>query len=299
MAPHRKRPAAAGIRIFGFPVQFRPGFAVFLVLIAAMYPWPIGPMVAVSVAVFTVVHELGHAMMARRAGCRAAISLDFMVAYASYEPVRPLTWSQRAVIAASGPVFQVSAAMLVLVALRVNPFSYDSIAASDPAVAVWWAGIALGLLNMVPIMPLDGGAMVSSVVEHLWPGGGRRMFLRMSLVVTATVTALLFMVGAWGLLPLAAFMLFIQWQQTRAVEHPLEVLRFARERFIEAPSFLAAVECALLAFDGNRQDLSVEWLRTAERVALDETVREAVGAEPRLKGLNGHPGASAEWFADL
>lgn len=285
--------------LIGFPVRFRPGFAVFLVLLAAMYPWPLGILVAVAVAVFTVIHELGHAIAARRAGCRAAISLDFMVAYASYEPVRPLTWSQRAVIAVAGPALQVSSAMVALVALGTNPFSRDSVASSDPSVAVWWAGIALGLLNLVPVLPLDGGAVVSSVVDHLWPEQGRRAFLWMSFTVTVIIAAMVFMSGAIGLLPLILFMLFVQWQQTRVMDNPSLVLDVMEQRFTESPSFLTAIECALLSLDAGDADGAVAWLRTAERVSMGETVREAVRAEPRLEHLRERAGASAEWFADL
>ena len=295
----RNEPGHAGLVLLGFPIRIRPGFGVFLVLLAVLYPWPLGLFVSGAVAIFTVIHELGHAVSARRAGCRASISLDFMVAYASYEPVRPLTWSQRAVIAASGPALQVATGMVALLVLGVNPFSFDSVASSDLAAAVWWAGVALGLLNLVPLMPLDGGAIVASVVEHLWPGGGRRFFVWMSLVVTSTVAAMLLMVGAVGLLPLVVFMLFVQWQQTRIVEQPLAFLDLAERRFMESPSFLAAVECALLALDGGDDQLAVRWLHTAERVALGNEVREAVSAEPRLASLRGAPGASAEWFADL
>ena len=299
MSDVRDGSVRTGVRIIGFPVRFRPGFLVFLVLLTAVYPWPLGILVALSVAVFTVIHELGHAIAARRAGCRASISLDFMVAYASYEPVRPLTWVQRAVIAVFGPALQVSTALVVLAALGTNPFSRDSIVGSEVSVAVWWAGIALGLLNLVPVMPLDGGAVVSSIVDHLWPRTGRRLFLRMSLAVTIVVTSMFFLVGAYGLLPLSVFMLFVQWQQVRANDHPLAVRSYVEERFDAAPSFVDAVECAVLSLDGGDIEGAVQWLRTAQRVSMGDTVREAIVAEPRLLALRGAPGASAEWFADL
>ena len=39
---------------------------------------------AISIAGFTLLHELGHAVAARRAGAKAEISLDFLAGYASY-----------------------------------------------------------------------------------------------------------------------------------------------------------------------------------------------------------------------
>ena len=54
------------MRIFGFPVQIRPGFALFMLLIIVINGVPMGPWLAGSVAGFTLLHELGHAFAARR-----------------------------------------------------------------------------------------------------------------------------------------------------------------------------------------------------------------------------------------
>jgi hypothetical protein len=53
-------------RLFGFDVHVRAGFVVFLVLIAMINPSAFGLWVAVGIAVFTLLHELGHAVAARR-----------------------------------------------------------------------------------------------------------------------------------------------------------------------------------------------------------------------------------------
>ena len=70
------------MRIFGFPVQIRPGFALFMLLIIVINGVPMGPWLAGSVAGFTLIHELGHAVAARRTGATARISLDFLAGYA-------------------------------------------------------------------------------------------------------------------------------------------------------------------------------------------------------------------------
>ena len=44
------------MRIFGFPVQIRPGFALFMLLIIVINGVPMGPWLAVSVAGFTLIH---------------------------------------------------------------------------------------------------------------------------------------------------------------------------------------------------------------------------------------------------
>ena len=55
-----------------------------MVLIVVLYGDEFGLWLAGSIAAFTLLHELGHAVAARRAGATAEISLDFLAGYASY-----------------------------------------------------------------------------------------------------------------------------------------------------------------------------------------------------------------------
>ena len=56
---------------------------------------------------FTLLHELGHAVAARSAGADAAISLDFMAGYTSFRPRRPISKPRLALISVSGPAIQI------------------------------------------------------------------------------------------------------------------------------------------------------------------------------------------------
>ena len=53
-------------RLLGFPVHVRAGFVMFMVLIVVLYGGEFGLWLAGSLAVFTLIHELGHAVAARR-----------------------------------------------------------------------------------------------------------------------------------------------------------------------------------------------------------------------------------------
>ncbi|MCO5331648.1 MAG: hypothetical protein M9961_16370 [Ilumatobacteraceae bacterium] len=77
-------------RLLGFPVHVRPGFLLFAVLIVAINGPQYGLPFALMIAVLTLIHELGHALAARRTGAEAEIALDFMAGYASFTPRRPL-----------------------------------------------------------------------------------------------------------------------------------------------------------------------------------------------------------------
>ena len=61
-------------RLLGFDVHVRTGFLIFLGLIVFLYQDQFGLWLAGGIAVFTLLHELGHAIAARSAGAEAAIS---------------------------------------------------------------------------------------------------------------------------------------------------------------------------------------------------------------------------------
>ena len=98
---------------------------------------PAGPVVrhralVGAVAAFTLVHELGHALAARRFGAESAISLSFLVGWASYRPTRRLRRSERIAITAAGPIVQIVLGSAVLLALGTTPWSYDDVRIRGP-----------------------------------------------------------------------------------------------------------------------------------------------------------------------
>ena len=103
-------------RLLGFDVHVRTGFGVFLVLIIAINPNEFGIWVAVGIAVFTLIHEFGHAVVARRFGADASISLDFLAGYTSFRPRRPIDRPRQAAITAAGPFSQVVATSMATLA---------------------------------------------------------------------------------------------------------------------------------------------------------------------------------------
>src|ERR1700712_3857331 len=118
-----------GLRIFGFPVDVRPGFVVllglFVVLNSGQGQGEIGLWWAGSGGLLTLAHELGHAFAARATGAEATIALDFLAGYASFEPTRALKRWERAGISLAGPAVQIILGVIVLAVLRVNPLDFD------------------------------------------------------------------------------------------------------------------------------------------------------------------------------
>jgi Zn-dependent protease len=203
-------------RLFGFDVHVRSGFVFFLVLIAAINPSTFGLWVAGGIAVFTLLHELGHAVAARNAGADASISLDFLAGYTSFRPRRPLSRAQRATITAAGPATQIAISVAVLLALGANPLSVDSVRGSEITYAIWWAGPVIGVLNLIPVLPLDGGHLAHTALEPLLGKDSMRTMAKVSLVLTAGGAVAFYLAGYRGFTIFIFFLLFTQFQMLQS-----------------------------------------------------------------------------------
>ena len=174
----RHRPSAPGIgrttrrirdmfRLFGFDVHVRTGFLIFLGLIVFLYQDTFGLWLA---GASRRVHAAARARPRRRGtlgrrGGRDLARLPRRLHLVPTRPQRPLSRARRAVISVAGPVTQIAVSLAVLAAMGVNPLSLDSARQSDAALAIWWAGPIIGALNLIPVLPLDGGHLAMTGLE--------------------------------------------------------------------------------------------------------------------------------------
>jgi Zn-dependent protease len=202
-------------RLFGFDVHVRAGFVVFLALIVFLYQDEFGLWLAGGIAGFTLLHELGHATAARSAGAEASISLDFLAGYTSYRERadQQISRPERALITAAGPVVQIVVSVGVLAAMGVNPLSFDSIRDSgDAAAALWWAGPMIGALNLIPVLPLDGGHLALTGLESFLGDKALRTMAIASLVLTVGGALVMFASGRGDFAIFVAFLIISQLQ---------------------------------------------------------------------------------------
>ncbi len=177
--------------LFGFPIHVRPGFLMFLVLVIFVNGGELGLWIAGSAAALTLLHELGHAFAARATGAHAEISLDFLAGYASFVPTRPLKRWERAGISVAGPAVQIGVSVAILLLMGVNPIDRDSFGRSEAALAIWWTGPVMGLFNLAPVLPLDGGHIVQAGLDLVLPGRSRKVMLWFSITLTSLTGAVL------------------------------------------------------------------------------------------------------------
>jgi Zn-dependent protease len=154
-------------RIFGIPVGVHATFLFLALLGATSYP---GDYVAIAIwtgAAFVsiLMHELGHALVARAFDARGVnITLYGLGGLTSYQQGRAMSHGRSFVISAAGSAVGIVAGGAVLVLVRNGVFD----GASQP-LAVFinsfiFTALIWGVLNWIPIVPLDGGHMVRHLV---------------------------------------------------------------------------------------------------------------------------------------
>jgi Zn-dependent protease len=221
-------------RLAGFPVHVRPGFIAFMALIIVLYGDDFGLWLAGSLAAFTLIHELGHAVAARRAGCAAEISLDFLAGYASYVPTRELSRAQHAWISFAGPAIQIVTSVAVLAVIGVSPLDGDQLRNSEASLAIWWAGPVIGLLNLIPVLPLDGGNILLNGLDRVLPGRAGRITIWFSIIVTGAMVIYLLATPRWrGFGIFVGFLMISQFQMLladRPIVSPWDAANTALQR---------------------------------------------------------------------
>jgi Zn-dependent protease/CBS domain-containing protein len=123
-----------------------------------------------TVAVFFTVflHELGHSLVAKKFGIRTLdIELTPMGAMSHLEHV-PENPKHELLISLAGPLVSLCIALLLFVGLKVGDhlFDFDEVfdPRQQPVAAVMWLNLLLGLYNLLPIFPMDGGRGLRAVL---------------------------------------------------------------------------------------------------------------------------------------
>lgn len=145
---------------------------------------------AVALLASVLLHELAHAVAARRFGFPViGITLWAFGGFTSYRPVRNSP-AREAVIAAAGP----ASTLVVAVAgwLVWQRLPDPSSTAAEILGAVAFANAIVGVFNLLPGLPLDGGSILAAGIWRLTGSAakGRRAAAYAGMVLAALVVAL-------------------------------------------------------------------------------------------------------------
>jgi Zn-dependent protease len=153
-----------------------------------------------------LMHELGHALVGRAFGRQPRIELVALGGLTWWEQREPMSPGRSLLVSAAGPavgIFIGSLSLGLMDALRIP----DPSLARYAFLSLIYVNLGWGLLNLLPVLPLDGGNIVASLMELVAPSRGRLLacyvsFAATGLLLAATVafqqypaTILLFLLG--------------------------------------------------------------------------------------------------------
>lgn len=224
-------PLDLNFRLFRIPVRVHPLFWLIMALLGDWTLQALGPQyLFIWVAcgfVSILLHEFGHAVAARVYGAWSSITLIAFGGFAAYNPPPRQAW-KRLVIAAAGPAVNFAIVGLVigiertLLAAGGPPSPYVAFT----LLFLFIQNLFWGILNLLPIWPLDGGKILREVCAM---AGSRRAD-----VVTHTVS-----IGVAGFLCLWGVLTFTG-NRFPAIENLLLGFR---------PSLMSTMFFALFAFE--------------------------------------------------
>jgi len=163
-------------RVFGIEIRVQLGWVIVLALIAVIavgqltvvdpelesaVSWVLGGLVALGFFLSSVSHDLAHALVARRRGVDVqTIGIAFFGGSTPLDPASPNPGDDAA-IALSGPLTSIGiAAVLFGGSVAVVTVSREFNAAAGVLSVLVLLNLLLGLVNLVPAYPLDGGRIV-------------------------------------------------------------------------------------------------------------------------------------------
>lgn len=209
--------------LFGIPVEIQPWFWITLAIVGAPYAGGGASQQGILVLLLFVlagfisilVHELGHALTGRKFGAQTAITLHAFGGYAIFPSARFTRW-QDFLVTAAGPVVQIILGVIFLFISSkagndISPFAKNFLGFLA-GVSIFWA-----VLNLIPVLPLDGGRLLASVL-----GPSRiELTLKISMVVAIVGAVAMVLLKAGILFPLFLGMFAYQnWQELNHRRRP-------------------------------------------------------------------------------
>lgn len=214
--------------LFGIPIRLHLSM-VLIPFLAFGWVSGSGPAALITAAALVVLlfgsvllHELGHALVARRFGVRTAdIILTPLGGMARVidMPRRP---RQEIAIAVAGPIVSLAIAgiafvtsLLLYMAPIVPPVAFEGLG------VLMWVNTMLGLFNLVPALPMDGGRILRGVLALKYDFlKATRIAARIGRVIAVVggAAALYFLERPWLTIAIAVFVYFSAGMEERVAE---------------------------------------------------------------------------------
>lgn len=194
--PHT--PQDVHFQVFGIPCRIHPYFWLAGIFFAlprgGQYPGNIVLALVLSriacIFVSILIHELGHAALMRWAGFRPDVVLYAFGGYASYGAHRPVRTAVSVAISFAGPAAGFLFFVVVyLVGQRIFAAYQGQVplVLKDAILQLEYINLFWGLVNLLPVFPLDGGQITRTLLQAGFGTAGVRISLVISIVASAGI----------------------------------------------------------------------------------------------------------------
>ena len=158
--------------------------------------WLIGVFTSVLLFLSVLLHELAHSFVAIGEGLKVRdITLFFLGGMANLEK-ECKTSKGSLKIAISGPFVSLLLAFLMI--LLSNNLSVSNIIVSNLFQQVGSLNLLIGVFNLLPIIPLDGGVILKSLIWHFT--GSKRAGIKVAISAARFISFLAIFVGIYSLI---------------------------------------------------------------------------------------------------
>lgn len=165
--------------------------------------------------VSVVVHEMGHAITARAFGLHPQIQLIAVGGVTSYEAKHLSYWKQFLIVL-NGPVFGfmlfVAATAVLYIGFFTSPMVI-SVLRTFQIVNLFWT-----IVNLVPVLPLDGGQLLRIVMEGFFGLNGLKISFFVGMLIALAISLFFFLTRGFligVLFFLFAFQSFDAWRKAK------------------------------------------------------------------------------------
>lgn len=168
---------------------------------AGLAPLALSVVAVTGLFVSIILHELGHSLTARAYGVKVRrITLWFLGGVAEFEEM-PRQRGAEAVVGIAGPIVSFALFALLWGATLVVPPTLAAL-----WLICWYLGainLMLGLFNLLPALPLDGGRILRSLLALRMP------HLKATLVSGTVAKAIALLLGLYGLLTFSPWLMLM------------------------------------------------------------------------------------------
>ncbi|MBK9072802.1 MAG: M50 family metallopeptidase [Myxococcales bacterium] len=286
--------------LLGFPIELSTGFFLLLAMVFFWQGGAAGLLILSMAMVGVLLHELGHAVVARRLGVRiAGIELNFFGGAAKMMEL-PKSANHEIAIALAGPA--------VSVALAVLGFGLFELTAQPMAQWFGYINAALAIFNLIPALPMDGGRVLRALLTRKFDFvRATEVAVKVSRVFAIVLVFVAIGTGSWRLALIAPFLWFLGtaevWQARAMAQRfaydsggyrarrPGEVEVLGRDGLRDADDD----DAPLASPFGGGMPSNVD-----PRVMLEQLMRAGAAGQGHMSGVSWQSGqAPRKWTVEL